>query len=267
MNQTIPDFLIIGVQKGGTTSLYRYLSQHPRIVPAPKKEMHFFDYQFKKGMDWYRKQFKVPSNKNKRRVLAGEATPYYMAYPHTAARIKETAPHVKLIVLLRNPVDRAYSHYYHEVKRKHEPLSFREAITREKERLRGERKRMVNDHDYQSVNYRRYSYLQRGKYITLLKPWLELFPREQFLFIKSETFFCRPQETLAKVTSFLGLPKCRFRTDKVHQKGNYEAPLPPNIKKQLQRYFKPYNEKLYETLGIDFGWDSYDEHADRVNKR
>ena len=117
----LPDFIIIGCQRGGTTSLYNYITSHPDVEPASQKELHFFDYNFDKGLDWYKDQF--PDNK-----ITGETSPYYIIHPHAPRRIAQAKPDVKILILLRNPGDRAYSHYNLEVKIGHEKLSFEDAI-------------------------------------------------------------------------------------------------------------------------------------------
>ncbi|MEJ2557594.1 MAG: sulfotransferase domain-containing protein, partial [Anaerolineae bacterium] len=122
--RVLPDFLIIGAQKCGTDSLFRYLGGHPCIKLASSKEAHYFDLKFDKGINWYRSHFPLIPYKysvkrlRKQDLITGEATPYYLFHPHAPGRAAAIVPHVKLIVLLRNPADRAYSHYNHEVKYK-----------------------------------------------------------------------------------------------------------------------------------------------------
>src|SRR5579885_2674785 len=126
----LPDFIIIGTQRGGTTSLYAYLGQHPQIAPAVIKEVHFFDNNYERGVGWYRTQFpfliekSIAKNIGQQNFITGEASPYYLFHPHVPERAAKVVPGAKLIVLLRNPIDRAYSHYYHEVELGHEKLSF-----------------------------------------------------------------------------------------------------------------------------------------------
>ena len=144
----LPDYLIIGTQRGGTTSLYKYLTRHPSLAHALTKELRFFDLNYDKGMAWYRSRF--PSRRYKQLVrrtrgvelVVGEGSPDYMFHPHAPGRIARTLPSAKLIVFLRNPVDRAWSHYWHQHSRGHEPLSFDEAVLREPERLAGELEKM-----------------------------------------------------------------------------------------------------------------------------
>jgi len=210
----LPDFIIIGAQRGGTTSLYNYLVEHPGIGTASIKEIHFFDtHHFKQGRAWYRAHF--PSSVQKyfvKRVrkfdfLTGEASPYYLFHPHAPARVAAMLPKVKLIVMLRNPADRAYSHFYHEVAGKHEKLSsFEEAIDCEEKRLAGELEKMQRDAHYQSFNHRHFSYLARGIYIDQLTVWMNSFPKEQLLLLRSEDFYADPGAILKRTLAFLNLP-------------------------------------------------------------
>lgn len=249
----LPDFIIIGAQKAGTTFLYHLLSQHPYVEPATKKEVHYFDTGFDKGMDWYRSHFPLQKGREEQRVLTGEASPYYLFHPHAARRAAQTVPDVKLIALLRNPVDRAYSDYQHKVREGRERLGFQEAIETEEERLRGEREKMINDEHYQSPEYRRFSYLSRGVYADQLKEWHEFFDREQLLMLESEDLFKDPHKTFGRVLEFLNLPDWQPEVSDVRNEGEYE-PLDPLIRRQLEEYFEPHNQRLNEYLGEDFGW-------------
>lgn len=260
----LPDFIIIGVQKGGTTSLYRYLIEHPAIAPIYVKEPHFFDIYYHKGMGWYRAHFPMLTEKyaaqvvRKQQLLTGEASPYYLLHPLAAKRVATTLPRVKLIVLLRNPVDRAYSQYQHQRRQPGvEPLSFEEAIERETERLAGEEEKMLQNERYASFNHRHYSYLARGTYIEQLPRWMKMFPREQFLILKSEDLFSNPAATVTQTLEFLNIPISKEQQEKVYKPFNearYES-MAPETRAKLVEYFKPLNARLYEFLGRDFGWD------------
>src|SRR5437016_5579333 len=173
-----PHFIIIGAQRCGTTSLFEYLARHPSFSLPSQKELHFFDYQYHNGADWYRKQFPLLLGG----VITGEASPYYLLHPHVPRRIRDWNPDVKLIVLLRNPVDRAYSHYYHEVRLEAEPLDFEAALDVEAERMEGQVERMRADPYYYSYNHQHFSYVSRGIYIHQLESWMtSVFSREQVL--------------------------------------------------------------------------------------
>ncbi len=256
-----PDFLVIGAQRCGSTSLYRYLCQHPEIIPAVKKEVHFFDLHFNKGEYWYRSHFPLRSIKfnlkknNLHTYLTCEATPIYIFHPLAPYRISDLLPNAKFIILLRNPVERAYSHYWLRVRRGGEPLPFEEAIQQESERLRGQREKIIlqKEENY-GYNFWHYSYLARGIYIDQIETWYRLFPKNQFLIIKSEDFYTHSTDTLNSCFEFLGLPQGIQTYNKIHQRGEYPE-MNPETKEQLTAYFEPYNKRLYEFIGRDLGWE------------
>jgi hypothetical protein len=250
---TLPDFLIIGAQKCGTTFLYHLLCQHPYVEPAATKEVHFFDTNFAEGVQWYRSHFLPPSQKDGRKVLTGESSPYYIYHPHASKRAAKVVPQAKLIALLRNPVDRAYSDYNHKFREAREPLSFEEAIEAEEERLKGEKEKMLADENYASINYRKFSYLSRGVYVDQLKEWRRYFEEEQLLILKSEDFFESPQATFDRVLAFLGLPPWETGVLGERNEGSYEQ-MNPATRQRLEDYFEPHNKRLYEFLGVDLGW-------------
>ncbi|MGD1809417.1 sulfotransferase domain-containing protein [Dapis sp. BLCC M126] len=250
----LPNFIIIGVMKSGTTSLYNYLIQHPQIIPAKKKEVHFFDKNFHKGIYWYRSHFPLFSNLD---YVTGEGSPYYIFHPLVGQRIAKTIPQVKLIAVLRNPINRAFSHYQRNVARGYENLSFEEAIDREEERLKGEREKILNDERYRSRNYTFYSYLSRGRYIEQIQDWLHYFPQQQFLFIKSEDLFTNQSEIYSQVLNFLDLPQFQPNTFEVYLSGEYKKnrqKMNDETRRRLTEYFEPYNRKLSDFLGDDYNW-------------
>lgn len=256
----LPDFIIIGAQRCGTTSLYNYLTCHPMILPAFLKETHFFDLHFQKGVRWYQAHFPLAWYRNHQQqqiagnLITGEATPYYIFYPHAPRRIFETVPDVKLILLLRNPVDRAYSHYHHEVKIGVETLSFEEAIGREEERLAQETTKILGTENCLSFNHMHHSYLTRGIYVDQLKHWEEFFSWEQLLILISEDFYENPYRTLAQVTSFLGLSELKLASYKKYNCARY-VQMDTSTRQRLNDYFRPHNQRLYDYLGRDLGWE------------
>jgi sulfotransferase family protein len=252
----LPDFLIIGAHKCGTTSLYHLLTQHPYVEPAPVKELHFFDRpeRFDKGIEWYRRCFPPPRWKDGRRTITGEATPYYLFHPHAADRIAEMLPQAKLIALLRNPVDRAYSHYHMQRRLGHETSSFEEAVEAEKARLQHGEKESSEHERYSSVSHDPSNLLARGIYVDQLLRWSRFFDDEQMLVLKSEDFFERPADTLKLVLDFLDLPEWEPPAWEIHNKGDYEQKINPATRRWLEEYFEPHNKRLYEYLGVDFGW-------------
>jgi hypothetical protein len=232
----LPDFVIIGAQKGGTSFLYHLLTRHPLVEPAARKELHFFDNPelFDHGAEWYRRCFLRLSAEDGQRSITGEATPYYLFDPPVAKRMAEIVPKARLIALLRNPIDRAYSHYQMQVKRGTEPRTFEEAIERQHS-----------------------SYMSRGIYVDQLLRWFEFFSKEQMLILKSEDFFERPIETLKVVLTFLDLPDWQPEASELQQRrhsGTYKQKMDPSTRQRLEAYFEPYNQRLYECLGVDFGW-------------
>jgi hypothetical protein len=250
----LPDFVIIGAQKGGTTSLYRLLRQHPYVRPAARKELHYFSFRFDRGLDWYRSCFPAPRQENERNTITGEASPYYLFHPHAPRRMAEAVPRARLIALLRNPVDRAYSHYQMIVGFGQEPLTFEEALAAEEARLSGEKAKMLVDHRYHSFAHQYFSYLSRGIYVDQLIHFLKFFSDEQMLVLKSEDFFERTPETLKLVLDFLGLPEWEPKAWKINLKGKYDQAMDPATRRHLEEYFEPHNRRLYECLGVDLGW-------------
>ena len=250
---TLPDFLIIGGQKCGTTFLYHLLCQHPYVEPATTKEVHFFDTNFAEGVQWYRSHFSTPTQKDGRRMLTGESSPYYIYHPHAARRAAKVVPQARLIALLRNPVDRAYSDYNHKFREAREHLSFEDAIEAEEERLRGEKDKLLADESYHSPKYRRYSYLSRGIYVDQLLEWEKHFDRDQLLVLKSEDFFEIPQESFERALGFLGLPHWETGASGQRNEGEYDQ-MSFDTRRRLEAYFEPHNRRLYEYLGVDLGW-------------
>jgi hypothetical protein len=239
----LPDFVIIGTQRGGTTSLYRYLTQHPDVGTALRKDVHFFDRYYEKGMDWYLAHFPVRGET----PVVGEASPYYLFHPDVPERALGAIPCAKFIALLRNPIDRAYSHYHMKVKRGVESLSFEDAIDKERERL-------SSSDDPISMVRRHYSYIERGLYIDQIKRWMTLFPREQFLIIKSEDFYSEPERIFSQVLAFLEVRPWNPINLKAYHLAEY-LDMNSATRTRLGEYFAPYNRQLYAFLGRDLGWE------------
>ena len=251
---SLPDFLIIGAHKSGTTTFHYLLAQHPLIRPPVYKELHFFDRHFDEGVQWYRQCFPPPNRKDGHETITGEATPAYLLDPRAPERAAGMVPQVRLIALLRNPVDRAYSHYQKRVRLGIENRSFEEAVDEEAERLRTQGYSVLEDGHNTDSNPRPPTFLTRGIYIDQLSRWSRFFDREQMLVLKSEDFFERPQEGLKAAQDFLGLPEWEPEALENRNKGSYEGGMDPKTKRRLEEYFEPHNQKLYEYLGIDFGW-------------
>jgi hypothetical protein len=239
----LPDFIVLGTQRGGTTSLYHYLTEHPDIGPAFRKEVHFFERHYEKGLDWYLAHFPMRGEVS----VVGEASPNYLFHPDVPERVCKAVPHARFIVLLRNPVDRAYSHYQMKVRRGIETLPFEEALDKERERL-------SSSNDPASPTWRHYSYLKRGLYVEQLQRWMSVFPREQFLITKSEDFYEDPGQVLNQTLGYLGLRPWSLDSFRAYHLSEY-ADIDTATRECLVDYFAPYNQQLYAFLGRDFGWE------------
>ena len=250
--RSMPVFLIIGGMKCGTTSLYQYLVQHPGVEKGFVEEVHYFDLNYHRGPLWYRAHFPL-GGKGGDGAIAGDDSPYYLFHPLVPERVARDLPDAKLIVLLRNPVDRAYSHYNHEVRRDREPLPFKDALEREEGRLEGELERMDADGEYVSFPHQRQSYKARGRYAEQLSWWFEHVPRERFLIIQSERMFREPQAVLDGTLEFLDLPGMELDTYDVFNPGSY-SDLDEGTRDLLEDHFRPHNEDLYRLLGERYDW-------------
>lgn len=254
----LPQFVIAGAQKAGTTSLFDYLSGHPQCIASLTKEVHFFDEHYSRGEHWYRMHFPLEgaSREARPRTLCFESSPYYMFDPRVPARMRQLLPEVKVIFLLRDPASRAYSHYQHSVRRGREPLSFDEALDAEPERLAGEHERLLADADYKSAAHRHYSYLARGIYADQLQAWQAHFPAEQLLVVQAEQMFRQPGEVFDEVLRFLELEAWTPAEFARRNSGRYQAGMSPTTRDRLVRYFAPHNQRLFERIGVRYDWRS-----------
>jgi hypothetical protein len=247
-----PSFFLIGASRSGTTTLYDLLTRHPQVRRAARKELEYFDLQYHvRDAAWYRSNFAL---RPLRRAITGEATPSYLLDPRVPARLASRYPDARLIVLLRDPVDRAYSHWAHEVALGVEPLGFEEAIAAEPERTEGELERMLAEPSYISWQYFKYSYLSRGLYADCLEPWLEHFQREQFLILDFGRLASNQVEVLRTALDFLGLPAWEPRWIPVLNRGSYAPPDEQTVV-SLRGYFSEPNERLERLLGVELGWE------------
>lgn len=238
-----PDFIIIGAGKCGTSSLHKYICNHPQVLSPHKKELNFFHGNFNKGVDWYLSHF--PSLCDEAEYFTGEASPVYFHAPQVDQRIHSLFPKIKLIVLLRNPIDRAVSWHYHQVKcgnsKKSAATELNEAINR-----------VENLSEADLAHHG--GYIQESLYVYKLQRWLQLFPREQLLIIKSEDFFAEPQLVMTQVFNFLGLPDYQSQHYKKYNAGLY-LPIDANLRQTLSEFFKTHNHKLEQFLNQSFDWD------------
>ena len=249
----MPSFLIIGAKKCGTTSLFNYLCEHPNIGAPTWKEISYFNIHFNRGNLWYKSFFPLLLPQQDSQLITGEATASYICCPQAPKRIAVTLPKVKLIVLLRNPIERAYSHYHHTKRIGKEQLSFEEAIAKEDSRVEQieHQSRQLGIKDSPAYNY---TYLSSGMYAKQLENWLSIFKQEQLLILKSEDFFDRPEATFKQVLNYLELPEWSPQKYRKYNHNRYRQTIKPSTRKHLVEYFYPHNQKLYQLLKTDFGW-------------
>jgi len=267
----LPHFIIFGVARCGTTSLYNYLTQHPKVAAATAKEVSFFDYHFHQGRSWYTQHFPLRIHHYyDKQLVTGEATPSYMHHPLVPGRIKEWLPTVKLILLLRNPVDRAYSHYCQIVNTGRETLPFDIAVRLQlAERDFFMQEQVLTNEKYFRRVYYPDAYISKSVYIENIKRWFNTFPQAQILVVKNEELATQPEIVFQTVLQFLELPTWHLKEYKTYNyhgahfsKGGqsttttakYET-MTVAMREQLVEYFKPFNQQLYEFLGRDLGWD------------
>lgn len=247
----LPGFLVIGTKRGGSTSLYDWIARHPAVAPCrTRKGTHYFDVNHGRGEEWFRSGFERPREGWR---ITGEASPYYMFHPLSATWMAQTVPDARLIAVLRDPVDRAWSHYRYELARGTEPLSFEEALDREERRLDGEEERIRRDPAYVSAAHRYHSYLHRGHYAEQLLHVAEHYPWEQVLVLQSEQLFGDPHGQLQRVWRFLGLEPVQLSDLQALKTGRH-ASIPGPARDRLTQYYAPHNDRLYALPHIDFRW-------------
>jgi hypothetical protein len=255
-----PTFLVIGAQRSGTTSLNDYLAEHPAVLSAAVKEVQYFHRYYEKGDRWYRSRFPlaVRAAVVRRRTgvipAVGEASPDYLFDPRVPARVHAFDPRMKLIVVLRDPVDRAYSQWRMVTRHGHESLLFEDALDREEAELEGELERLLETDGYRDVPFRT-SYVARGRYAEQLERWLALFPREQLLVLLTDELSTDPEGAMSRVARFLGIPE--WHAESYRLRGvQGEAAMAPETRERLARTFEPHNRRLEELLGRELPWTS-----------
>lgn len=269
-----PDFLIIGAQKSGTSSLFQYLNQHPRLQGSKEKEIHFFDRdeRYKKGEEWYQNFFRKNIISLQNRFLF-EATPVYLYRRGCAERIYRYDPGLKLIAILRNPVDRAFSAWnmyrdlrnrnhslltrmqkgyvensmnnlYAELMKPEEFPSFEECIEREIQKIE-------NHSELQEP-----SLLRRGIYIDQIKEYLNYFDKDQLLILEFQEFIRNTKLVLNEVLTFLNLPESewKFVEFKEYNSRHYPINMKEDTKKFLTKFYEKYNKKLFKYINKKINW-------------
>jgi hypothetical protein len=245
----MPSFIIIGTQKGGTTSLYDYLVRHPSVRPAVGKGIHYFDQHHELGDRWYRSNFPVlrPGQ------LTGEASPDYMPHHDVPGRVAALVPEVRLIALLREPVARAHSHYVHNRSKGYEHRTFEQAVDEELAAMPSES--VVATFDRRPDQWARWhdAYVARSFYAEQLDRWRAVFPAEQLLVLRSEDLYADPATTTERTLRFVGLEPHRQERYPALNARSYDD-LDHELAARLRAIYEPHGEALRRRYGDDLTW-------------
>ena len=255
----LPDLLVIGAQRGGTSSLYRYLGAHPQVAPSVRKETEYFSRRYANGEVWYRGHFPL-----RRSGLTFEATPDYLFHPRAAERAAATVPDARIVVLLREPVERAISHWQHMTRLGFETQSFGDAVASESERVDAAFADVAAGRAIDEGPLLRFSYRSRGCYDEQLGRWFEHYPRERVLVLRSEELFADPETSVRRLERFAGLAPGRhasFRNWSTPSAVDRSAIPTPTVGAgdrdaldELRAFFQPHNERLAELLEAEPWW-------------
>jgi hypothetical protein len=240
--------------------MYRTLSQHPDVLKAVfHKGVHYFDMNYDRGLNWYRAHFPLRATARRGRPATGpaaltfESSPYYMFHPLAADRIASDLPGVKLLVLVRDPVERAYSAHAHELARGFDDVPFARALELEPARLRGEAERMAAEPGYLSHSHQHHAYCARGRYSEQLARLERVFGAERIHVVDSGDFFTKPEPVYDGVLDFLGLRRHDYPEFERHN-ARPRAPMPPELRSALNEQFLPFDEELTRWLGRIPSW-------------
>ena len=242
MAPQLPDFLGLGTQKGGTTTLHWLLAQHQQVHLPECKEVQFFTQHHHQGEGWYRSHFEKASPLQR----CGEITPFYLFHPEAPGRIQALLPQAKLIVLLRDPVERAISHYFHARKRGFEPLELEKAFAAEPSRLASG----------DPFSFQKHSYLSRSRYLEQLDRYEALFPRHQLLILRSEDLFQHVEQIWPRLLEFLDLePSVVPARLPQANAGQIEArSIDPALRDRLREQLSGTVAGVWSRYGITWGW-------------
>ncbi len=243
----LPDFLCLGAQRGGTTSLQLLLEQHPQVSLPACKEVHYFSLHADRGPDWYAAHFEqAPAG-----GLCGDITPYYLFHPEAPARIRALLPQARLIVLLRDPVERALSQYFHSRQLGLEDLPLEQALAAETQRLAGA-EAVLRDPAGRHRSHQEHSYLSRSRYGVQLGRYEALFPRRRLLLLRSEDLFERPEASWRRVQRFLGLKLVPLpqAMPRANGSGGAAAAVPPGLRHSLRRQLLPTYALMQRFYGL-----------------
>lgn len=246
----LPDAIVIGAQKAGTTALFDQLACHPAVNPSIFKEVHFFDSDYGKGLRWYRRNF-PPVDADTRVTI--EASPYYLFHPLVPRRLHQALPEARLIAILRDPVARALSHYNHARRRGFERIgTFAEAVAAEEQRLAGAEEALRAGHA-EHHGHKHHSYLARGFYHRQLTVWAELFGKERLKVLTLDDLARDPDAAMAEVERFLGLQPFGAYPSLRSNPGRYE-PVDPELARRLRALYDEDLGKLRRDFAVGHGW-------------
>jgi len=250
-SRVLPNFIIMGTVRSGTTSLYYNICEHPSVLPAAYDEIGFFDSNYHLGMEWYQSMFPKQKQmeeikKNTGFAITGEDTPFYFWKKEAIDRIFQCLPSVKIIAIFRNPVDRAYSNYNLGVRMNTEKSTFEETIDEEIE--------FLENNPFRDSIDRKRSYVTKGIYEKQIKSWFDVFPREQIHILSTEEMEQKPQETLLKIFKFLEIPEYIIKNPQKQKSAKYEK-MNGKTRERLLDYYQPFNEKFFKIINQRFDWE------------
>ncbi len=252
-----PSFIIVGAQRAGTTTLYRILEEHPAVArPTVNKGIAYFDLENHRGPRWYRGHFPMRWRARRRHgpdVVTFESSGYYLFHPLAPERIARELPDVKVVVMVREPVERAYSAHQHELARGFESEPFEVAVDLEPERTEGEMERIIADPSYESFHHRHHSYLARSRYSEQIERYVAQLGPERVHIVDADAFFEDPVAEFERLRSWLGLPA--WQPEKVERwNARPRSPMSTELRERLDRYFEPYDARLAEQMGRVPSW-------------
>ena len=268
-----PEFLLIGAKRGGSTSMYRYLLDHPQMLPLfpssrrlpladDMKGVHYFDSAWRRGNAWYHSHFASQRSRDVREqalglpVVTGESSPYYLFQPRAAERAAVVVPGARIVLMLRSPVDRTFSHWKEQRRRGAEPLGFAEAIAAEPARLKGEELRLGADDRATSFAHEHQGYARQSCYADGLQRWYDHFDREQVLVVWSDDFYRNVQPVYDAVCAHIGVAQRSVVDPRAWNSASAETGIPDNVSATLTEKFAPYEARLREMVGPRLGWDT-----------
>lgn len=236
-----PEFVIIGAQRSGTTSLFDALMHHSRVTVPTRREVHYFDLNYWRGRRWYLRRFRRPPG-----MWSGESSPYYLYHPAVPARLARDLPAARLIVLVRDPIERAWSQHQHNLATGRDELPFVEALAAERSRIDGQRPPRRARH---RVAHRDHAYAARGDYVRQLDRWVDAVGRDRLLVVPSARLYQQPTQTHEAVLRHLGLPVEPLPAPHRHRSPEV---LSASVRRQVAPFF-PYDEaELFERYGVSY---------------